>query len=190
MIREAAVLGYSDAAINFPRKALNMQIDLDPDKLREDVIARCVETILGDVDLHSAASDAVEAAVKKKMQFELDEVAEKAMSEALEHALQSTVTPTDIWGQPTGDATTLRAAIHRRAKDFWNEKVDGRTGKRSTYGGTPRYEMLLKGMVKEEFEGIVKDNLKEIVAALKEGIRKDFHARLDANLDVFIKTAK
>ena len=163
-----------------------MKIDLDPDKIREDVVSRCVGEVLSDFDYQGEVSDRISNAVDKKMQSEIDALAEKAMNDALDHALRQQVTPVDIWGQKTGEPKTLQAAIHEKARNFWLEKV-GNNGRQSAYGGTPRYEYLLKDMVKEEFHEIIKDNLHEVVAGMKEAIRSDLKSQVDKNLDVFLK---
>lgn len=104
----------------------------------------------------------VSAAVPKNLDQKIDDL----LNAEMEKILREEIVPVNIWGEREGQPTTIRNQIADRARTFWDVKVD-KDGKVTTYGGKPRHEHLLSRIVNEEFEKVIKQNVVNVVGALK-----------------------
>lgn len=111
---------------------------------------------------------------------------DEALSSEIERLLGEEVHPVDIWGEKTGQPTTIRAAIAERARIFWEVKVDSE-GRETTYVGLKRSEVLMKSLLKAEFEKAVKTNAEVIVAEFKKAILADATKLVTDNINRLIK---
>lgn len=164
-----------------------MNIDLNQEEIQESVINKCVREIMGnDYDtLEMQISTQVQSLVNEAVAKNIEDAVEKHLTDAFSKALDESISPVNTWGEPTGETATLKVMIHNRAREFWNEKVDG-AGKRSQYGGQPRHEKMLGDVMREEFTTAISQNIVNIAGALKDSVRKGFYAQIDKGLsDIF-----
>lgn len=164
-----------------------MEVKLDQEKLEAAIIRQAVDQIYGDDDrIYERVRQEVEQRVSKAIEIGLAGEIEKAINSIMEKALDTEVTPTNIWGEREGKPTTIRAALHERAKDFWQEKVNDK-GEKSTYGGKPRYEYVLSLVAANEFGTQIKQNAASIAGAIKDSVREGFYKQVDEKLNEFFK---
>lgn len=164
-----------------------MEVQFDQEKLEKAIVAQAVNELLGDNgDLFDRASHEISSRVDAALAKGLDGVIEKTINEIMEKALDTEIAPVNVWGEREGNATTIRAALHERARNFWSEKVD-KEGKASSYGGQPRYEHVLSIITAKEFDSAIKQNITDIAGAMKDAIRKDFYEQVDGKLNEFFK---
>jgi len=164
-----------------------MKLELNQNEISEAIINKAVDELLGDKGrmydlIRKEASERISAAIEKR----LNNAVEEALNTIMEHALNGEVSPVNVWGEREGDPTTIRAALHDRAKSFWSEQVD-KNGKRNNYSGVPRYEHVLSVITAHEFDSAVKQNIANIAGAVKDAVRKDFYDAVDVKLDAFFK---
>lgn len=112
---------------------------------------------------------------------------ESAIKGELETILSETITPVDVWGEKAGKPTTLRAAMRDRSADFWTQTVDSKGNPSSGYGTTPRWEVVMKKFLTTEFDNVIKQNIVEVVGALKASMRVDLANRCNAVMDELIR---
>jgi hypothetical protein len=159
---------------------------------REEVLnlaaQKLVDAYGGDPDI----SEKAEEIIRRKVSELLSEVSirtriDECLTKELERLLGTEIVPVDIWGNREGKPTTIRAQLTERAKKFWEVPID-RDGRESTYGGTPRSEVLMKQLLKAEFENAVKTNAEVIVAEFKKAILADATKMVTENIDKLINT--
>lgn len=98
-------------------------------------------------------------------------VAGKAAS-VIETMLAQPMRPTDAFGNPIGEPTTLRGALARRVTDWCNDVVDseGKPTKGDGYNSSriaPRINWLLGRIVHGELQKLVDAEVKRIIEQLK-----------------------
>lgn len=119
--------------------------------------------------------DAVEAKLSKRINDALGE----AITKALDHAVQ----PCDIWGDATGEPSTIREQLAARAGKFWNEPVDSKGNPCSYHTGKPRYKILMRNLMDDAFTEAVKVNADEIVASFRKSVKADLTASVAKHVD-------
>lgn len=141
-----------------------------------------------------ASSDNLEKSIWDKINPRI----EKLFSERINSGVTTTLTaeieklmgqelvPVNMWGEREGSPTTIRATLAKRAKTFWDEKVDA-DGRTSTYGGQPRHQWLFSKVVNDEFEKVIKQNITNIVGAFKDALTVDAAKVTAAHIESLIK---
>lgn len=164
-----------------------MEFKFDQEKLEQQIIEQAVDRIYGDEEnIYHRIRDRVDARLNDALAKGLNSAIENAINEVMERALDDEIQPVNIWGEREGQPTTIRGALHERAKNFWHEKVDGK-GEKSTYGGRPRYEHVLGIITAKEFDTQIKQNIINIAGAIKDAVRADFYKQVDEKLNEFFK---
>jgi urocanate hydratase len=131
----------------------------------------------------------IEVAFGKLIPKKIDE----AISGALEKAMSQSINPVDIWGDPVGEATSIREQLGQRAKKFWETMVDheGKPAKSESYYGmsraVSRAEWMLGKIVAEEFATQVRQNAINILGAFKDKLSENAKAAIDKHLDELIR---
>lgn len=162
-----------------------MKVELNEVEVRQAIIEQAVDQILGNniyEQIEREASKRINEAIAKR----LDGIIEDTLNTITREALDTEIHPINIWGEREGNPTTVRAALHNRAKSFWQEKVN-KNGEKTSYGGVPRYEHVLGIITAKEFESVIKQNITDIAGAVKDAIRSDFYSGVDNQLNKLFK---
>lgn len=157
-------------------------LDLAAQKLAEDA-TRDGESIF------AQARDAIQAEVKKIVQTGLAEKVDTVLAAEMEKILAQEIIPCDIWGDRKGKATTIKAVLADRARDFWFEVVNA-DGKISNYGGKPRYEWLFTKTLQETFQDALRQNAVVMIETFKAAVRADLVKAVEAHVEKLIPAAK
>lgn len=161
-----------------------------------DLAAQKVADEYGDLgEIEGRVDRLVRERVETVIGKTVDERIEAVLNGALADMLDQTIQPVDVFGDKTGEATTIRATLGERAKDFWNTKVDqnGKPAERNSYGfssARTRAEWMLGNIVSDEFMNQIRQNAASIADAFKEAMRKDAHALVDKHINALIKTVR
>lgn len=104
---------------------------------------------------------------------------------ALAEALTKPLTPTDAFGQPKGETTTLTEIITRQFRELLAERVDSR-------GSVDRYSRdkgwtRLEWMIRTSVEAVVKDELAGEITAAREELRATLQQVAAAKLAETVK---
>lgn len=138
-----------------------------------NVAAQKIADQLSDYDeLESNVNRLVRERVEELFSNKLKERIDSFLMEEMTRITTEKITPVTIWGEKAGEPTTIRQCLAERAKVFWEVKVD-ENGKESNWGGQPRYERLMRDVLKAEFENAVKENAEVIVAEFRKAILAD-----------------
>lgn len=151
---------------------------------KEDVLKVCADRLIGQIDesINDTVFSLVSSHINKTVAIQVQDAISKALDAELQRILEAKMTPVDMWGEPTGEATTIRAQLHKRAVNFFSEKVD-RDGKPTSYGGAPRYQRIYAELANTAFSKAVSDNIETIAAAVKTSVRDTIWRDLDTALN-------
>lgn len=129
----------------------------------------------------------VDAAMKETINRKIDAI----LNGALDEMMSQVISPVNVWGEKTGEPTTIRDTLNAKAKEFWATLVDsnGAAVKPDSWSrnGKPRAEWLIGKVLQDEFMSLVKNNTAEILVAMKEKLRADALASVNRHLDELIK---
>lgn len=164
-----------------------MDLKIDQERIEQAIIVRAVYEILGgDEQIDSRVYSEVERQVKTALEKTLNAKVDQALNDALHTALEAEIQPVNIFGEREGKPTTIRATLHERAKNFWNETVNSK-GEKATSSDKPRWEYVLSIITAKEFESAIKQDVINVAAAIKDSVRKTFYAEVDAKLNDYFK---
>jgi hypothetical protein len=164
-----------------------MDLKIDPEEIRQAVIAKCVDEVMENWDgsIRSMVTESLRSRIDDKVTHQMNTKIDDMLGDAMQQTLEESITPVNTWGEKVGEPTTLKAVIHERARDFWNTKVN-KEGSPSNYGGKPRWEHLLGEELRGAFGDAIKQDMVNIAGALKDAVRKDFYGAVDKGLnDIF-----
>lgn len=155
----------SDEAPKYPR-AVNMSLDLEAIciGIRSEIVQATAHSIYQDL-CHKVVDE-----VRKLVRTEIEAQLTAIVSEALSGRIQ----PTDEWGEPTGEQTTVRDMLREKAAKFLDEQVDYE-GKTSSYSSNkhPRWKWALSSLVDNSVKGALKSEMDSIVAAMQEKLKAE-----------------
>lgn len=173
-----------------------MDLNIDPKDVLELAAQKVASAILAEHDdLYETVTNRIEAFVNSVVTDEVRqsmvETIDAKMAEETEKVLAAEIVPLNIWGEAKGEPTTLRDQIHKRALEYWEEKVErdrNNTGryKPSSYGGTPRHKLVFQDVAQIAFEDAMKANVTEMVRAFRDAMRKDVAAVAVKHIDSII----
>lgn len=137
-------------------------------------------------DLEKSIWDKINPRIEKLFSERINSGITTVITAEIEKLLGQELVPVNIFGDREGSPTTIRAMLAKRAKSFWDEKVDC-DGRISTYGGEPRHKWLFSKVVNDEFEKVIKQNITNIVGAFKDALTVDAAKMTAAHIDSIIK---
>lgn len=151
---------------------------------KEEVLNLCATRLIARVDeeINETVLSLVQTHIRGVVERQTQEAVSKALDAEIQRILESKITPVDMWGEPTGEATTIRDQLHKRAVNFLSEKVD-KDGKPMPYGGAPRYQRIYAELANTAFSKAVSENIETIAAAVKKSVRDTIWRDLDTALN-------
>jgi hypothetical protein len=168
-----------------------MDFEITKEELLEIAAKKLIENLsLDESDLVEYARgqvlETIKTSLAQKVVSEVDSVLKKHMDALLENE----IIPVTIWGEKCGNPTTIKAALHERTRDYWNTKVDKNSGNPASdsyYNTITRAEWLASKVAAAEFDGVIKQNLVNIVAAFKDALREDAAKKIDSMLNELLR---
>ena len=160
-----------------------MDFKIDPKDVLELAAQKLVDQVLeSDESLCETAElriqERIDNVISDEMRASMAQTVDAKLAAELEKILASKIVPVDIWGEATGEPTTLREQIHKRALQYWEERVEPDRNHRdryrvTNYGGEPRHKVVFKDVAKQAFEEAMRANINEMVKAFRDAMRKD-----------------
>lgn len=136
--------------------------------------------------IEGTARTLIEARVKEAMRGAQAAI-DRFLSAELEKIVSAEIVPRDIWGDKTGEPTTIRNMLAARAKTFWLEKVDKEGNPTNSYGAIPRHQQMFGSIVQKEFAEAIKQDVVNIVGALKDALIDQCNATVREKIDELIR---
>jgi len=158
----------SDEAPKYP-SAVNVSLDMEAIciGIRSDIVQATARELFQNLR-HEIQKD-----VRNSIKHEID----RQLSAIVTEALAGKVQPTDEWGEPTGEITTVRDLLREKAAKFLEEKVDS-SGDATSYSGQSRWKWACNAVVTSKMEGMLKGELTAITAAMRERLTAELPAIL------------
>lgn len=170
------------------------QIEFDQAQLLDLAAQKLADGYRDEGELYDRADSIIRKRIDDLFKEKINDLVDAALTSKLEEVMNQTIQPVDIFGDKTGEPTTIKGALVDKAKDFWNTKVDsnGKPIDKERYysrnSTKTRAEWLLGRIVSEEFASQVKANATQITGAFKEAMAKDAHDMIDKHINALIKT--
>lgn len=170
-----------------------MDLNIDPKDVLNLAAQKVADAVLGEhPDLFEVVSSRIEDEINKivtdEMRASMIEAIDKKLAEETEKVLQQKIIPVDIWGEGKGEPTTIREQLHKRALEYWEERVEPDRNNRgmyrpTSYGGQPRHKLIFKDVARDAFDEAIKENVTEMVRAFRDAMRKDAFALVTKHID-------
>ena len=153
----------SDEAPKYP-SAVNVSLDMEAIciGIRGEIVQATARELFASLkyDLQKDTRAAVKHAIDRQL------------SAIVVEALAGKVRPTDEWGNPTGEPSTVRDLLREKAAKFLDEKVDS-SGDVTSYSGQPRWKWAASSLVSSQVEKALKSELASVVAAMRERLQDE-----------------
>ncbi len=173
-----------------------MDLNIDSKDVMELAAQKVADAVLSEYDdiqeyVTNRIEELISSVMTDEMRASMVATIDQRLAEETEKVLQQKIVPVDMWGEAKGEPTTIREQIHKRALEYWEERVEpdrnnqGRY-RATSYGGQPRHKMVYKDIAKEAFEEAIKANVSEMVKAFRDAMRKDVYKVVDKRIDSII----
>jgi hypothetical protein len=173
-----------------------MDFDINPKDVLELAAQKVADRVLGDYgDLSEFAESRIEDEINKvitdELRKSLAETIDAKLTAELEEILKREIVPVDLWGEATGEPTTLRDQLYKRALHYWDEKVEPDRNSRgryrvTSYGGQPRHKVVFKDVVQEAFEDAIRANITELVKSFRDALKQDAYKAAVEHIDKIV----
>lgn len=166
---------------------MNNPFEITREEILNLAAQKLIESQEDECSIRQIAEEIIEKKVDEIVSTELKAKVDEVLTREMERILNQEVVPVNIFGEREGNPTTIKAELAKRAKIFWNVKIDS-NGKESSWGGEERCKVLFKQIVNDEFDKTVKQNAEIIVKEFKEAIKKDSIKLVSDHIDKLIYT--
>lgn len=151
---------------------MNTPFEFTKEEVLELAANKLVDCFASDEDLRSLAEHKVSDRIKEVFELKLNRRIDEFLTSEMAKLLNQEICPTDIWGNKVGSPTTIRDQLAQRAKIFWDVRIDA-DGRESSYGGSPRHEVLFKRICQDKFSEAIKENSELIAGEFKAALKAD-----------------
>lgn len=160
-------------------------LNINEDELKKVIVERAVEGLVEDEHLSGLVAKEVKARIDKIFIDRAQAAIDEAINQAVQNSFDREYQRITSWGEPDGPKTTIRAQLEKTVDGYWSAKVESRTGKATTdsYNSVTRAEYLMTQVCAEDFSKNMKQSALNVTGALKDGLRNQLAAQMDAMLN-------
>lgn len=141
---------------------------------KEEIIELAAQKLADQMADPESLSDSVDSKINERVQklFEtlINTKVDAFLSEQMSAIISKEICPVDIFGEKTGEPTTIKAVLAKRAREFWDIKVNEEGKPGDYYSNKPRHQWMFEKIVKEQFAEAVKQNITNLVGEFKNAI--------------------
>lgn len=166
---------------------MNTSLNISEDLVLELAATKIAREVIDSGDIEDFAQSIIRDEIKSLFAKNLVPAVDSVLKDEIEKVMSSEVTPINIWGEPVAEATTIRAAIHERARVYFNEKVNASGDRWDGYGAITRGEMMFTKYAANAFSEAIKQNMVNVIGAFKDAFKDDVAARTSKYVDDLIK---
>lgn len=161
---------YEEPYVEPPENSKEVPVNLHVTWSTTDIQNQAVEKIVRAV--YDDMSDDVKKAVFERLEGLVNEM----LTEVMEREVQAT----NMWGEPTSDATSVKKKLEREAEDWLMAKVDnrGHSGSRYNRRTQTRAEYLFKEVIGDSLTKLVKKAIKDSVGDISDMVEAEVKAQL------------
>lgn len=165
-------------------------IGLTNDDLIERVVQKIVDTLGDEYEFFSDLKQTVKTKVYERIGESMNRKVDAALDDAMGAILAEKICPVTIWGEQAGEETTLRDALAKQARTFWETNVDKDGKLTKSYGGKPRHQHLMEQLLKDEFSQAVREHATVIVDGFKAAVKGDLQSMVNAHIEKLIPSRR
>lgn len=164
-----------------------MDLNITQEELIEIAANKLADQYDGE-SLYKYATNRIDKLIKETVEFKIKERVDAFLKEEMEKIVNQEINPVNMWGEKTGESTSLKQILADQAREFWCCKVD-KNGQESSYGGRPRYQVTCQNIMKEAFTETLKQSADTITAEFKKALITGMQTQVVENVNKLIKTA-
>lgn len=161
------------------------QLGIGKDEILNLAATKLADEFGDNAEIYERAAKVLRERIEEVVKTRVSATVEATLSSEMEKIMREKITPVDIWGEKTGEPTTIRAQLAARALNFWQCKVDA-SGNPTTYGGESRAEQIMKKIAQEEFQGALRLSVTEVVSAFKTALKEDMIKKVSEHINHLI----
>lgn len=163
-----------------------MELKLDNEALMELAAKKIADAAMyEDNSIMEMARKEITTRIDKIFVERAEAAVSAAIDNAVSDALDREYRRINQFGEPKGEATTIRAELAKLAEGYWSTRVKAKSGAVSddTYGTITRAEYVMVQACGDKFADQMKQAGVSMAAALKDGLRGQMAERVDKLLD-------
>ena len=124
--------------------------------------------------------DLVVERIRKSLTEKIEMCVERFVQEEVNRVLTGTIQPTNSWGEPKGEPTTLRDMMTKLVKEHLDQRVDssGRVTQCSGNNTYPRSEYLVRNALQGDIDKAVDKEVKIVVADVRKQLAESATKKL------------
>lgn len=168
-----------------------MDINIDKKELLELAAAKLAQMHYEEEQDYNWIKQRVDAEIHDVIKTRVDKAIDDALNNLLPKILNDKITPVNIWGEKSGEPTTIKEILHQKALSFWSTKVDSKGNPCNYHGSKTRAQMLVQQEAQQAFQDAMniemKNNFEGIVKQLKNSLRDNAIKDVDSMLQKLIK---
>ena len=164
-------------------------MQIDSDKIQAAVISEATDQIISEFGWRDVVSEAVERRIDKIFAETAERKVHEAVERAIDEGFDREFYKSDRFGMAEGQPTSVRKELERLISEYWQERVDGRTGKPtdSAHRSVTRAEWMMVKICGEDFHKGVRQEVINVTAQLKDSLREELRRWVDATLGELFK---
>jgi len=159
-------------------------LNINESDIKDAIVQKAADDILANLDLDQMIRKDVTARIDKIFTATAEKQIEAMVNEAITDGLNREYQRVNSWGEPVGEATTIKQSLERIVSGYWTEKVDPKTGKRSNsdYNAVTRAEYIMTTVCADSFSDQMKAMTLSIAGHMKDGLRSQLAQQVDSML--------
>ena len=161
-------------------------LNISEDLVLELAATKIAREVIDSGDIEDFAQSIIRDEVKSLFAKNLVPAVDSVLKDEIEKVMSSEVTPVNIWGEQVAAATTIKAAIHERARVYFSEIVN-EAGQPTSYNGKPRGWWMFKKHASDAFSDAVNQNMVNVIGAFKDALKDDIASLNSKYIDELIK---
>ena len=168
-----------------------MDINIDKKELLELAAAKLAQMHYEEEQDYQWIAKRVDDKIHNVIHSRVNKAIDDALNDLLPKILTDKITPVNEWGEKAGEPKTIKDILHKKALNFWNEKVDDRGQPCTYHNAKTRAQKLVQQEAAQAFHDAMhiemKNHFEGIVKQLKESLRENAIKDIDGMLQRLIK---
>ena len=152
----------------------------DPDAVRNDVKAHIVREVASRCHIPWITDADARKEMREAVKAEITMIVREVVESEVRQIADSEFTPTNKWGEKTGDPVTLRGMVADAARTWFSEPTDerGNVGYAANGPKRPRIEWKILGLISEVFKAEAATTVEAVKNEVRAGVQRKIGAEI------------
>lgn len=165
-----------------------MELGITKEEILELAAQKLADMHYQDSGSYDWVSRVVNERIGEVISTKVNKEIDRQLEILLPKILNDKITPVNIWGEKAGEPTTIKDVLQQRALTYWDAKVDDKGKPCSSYYGKTRAQFMVTEALKEELSKALNENIKSVIAAMKESLKADAIKQADKLINNAIRS--